>query len=146
MRSYICYTEKGVKKYIYPCNAMSMNKPMKGCVGMYDLTTGYKLPNCRSPCKFAKKLPLKLGEMKMSEEWKADKSQIRTIEESLKKQKGELNIPNSLVSFSINIFNPNTEIWIADDVCINCRAKFRWWNKFFLKLVFGWRVKEIKKK
>lgn len=45
---------------------------------------------------------------------------------------------------SLNLPKSYTEIWIAEDVCINCRAKYHWWNKVFLRLVFGWKVKEIK--
>ena len=39
---------------------------------------------------------------------------------------------------------PNYEIWIADNVVINCNAKPRWWHKVFIKLFFGWKYKKIK--
>lgn len=38
---------------------------------------------------------------------------------------------------------PNTEIWIADDVVIMCRTKYSSWQKFFVELFLGWKVKEI---
>ena len=44
---------------------------------------------------------------------------------------------------------PNCEIWIADDVVIHCRKRFQWWQRFMIKLFFGWKVKmrkrEVKK-
>ena len=45
--------------------------------------------------------------------------------------------------FSIRIpQEPTCEIWIAEDVVIHCRAKPRWWHKFFIELFFGWKYKE----
>lgn len=45
--------------------------------------------------------------------------------------------------FLISSFPPsNYEIWIAEDVVIPCRAKPRWWHKFFIKLFFGWKYKK----
>lgn len=37
--------------------------------------------------------------------------------------------------------NPNTEIWIAENVCIDCNAKYNWWTKFWVKLLLGWKIK-----
>ena len=42
----------------------------------------------------------------------------------------------------ITLPSSNYEIWIAEDVAIHCRAKPRWWHKFFIKLFFGWEYKE----
>jgi len=38
------------------------------------------------------------------------------------------------------------EIWIADDVLIECRApRIKWWHRWFIKILFGWTYKRIKK-
>ena len=39
----------------------------------------------------------------------------------------------------------NTEIWIADDVHIACRAKYKWWQVWLVRLFFGWKVTKVKK-
>lgn len=35
---------------------------------------------------------------------------------------------------------PNLQIWIADNITINCKGKYTWWNRFWLRLLLGWRV------
>lgn len=44
-------------------------------------------------------------------------------------------------------FPPAThEIWIADDFVIHCRLKERFWQKWFIKFFFGWKIKKVKEK
>ncbi len=40
----------------------------------------------------------------------------------------------------------NTDIWIANNVCIRCNANYRWWNRLFVKIFFGWKVKNKEEK
>jgi len=49
------------------------------------------------------------------------------------------------ISSIIDVPKPNTEIWIADNICINCHAKYRWWHRLFVRLFLGWKVKRIDK-
>ena len=39
--------------------------------------------------------------------------------------------------------NPNTEIWIAKDIVINCVARYNWFQKLMVRIVFGWKVKDL---
>ena len=78
------------------------------------------------------------GEQKMSDETTFEESKDLTYSPTYK--------PLGIYSVPINIPKPNTEIWISENVCINCRVKYRWWNKLFLKLILGWEVKEVKRK
>jgi len=39
--------------------------------------------------------------------------------------------------------DPDTEIWIAENLCYRCIGKYTWWNKLFAKLLLGWKIKKI---
>ena len=41
---------------------------------------------------------------------------------------------------------PTDEIWIADDVVIECNAKkVSWWQRKIIKFLIGWEYKKLKK-
>jgi hypothetical protein len=44
----------------------------------------------------------------------------------------------------LTIKKPNIRIYISEDTCINCYGKYNLWQKFWLWLFLGWKVKSIK--
>ena len=38
---------------------------------------------------------------------------------------------------------PNTKIWFADDACYQVTANYKWWQKLFVKVFFGWRIEKL---
>lgn len=39
---------------------------------------------------------------------------------------------------------PNTEIWIAENLVWSVVAKYNWFQKLMARIFFGWKVKDIK--
>jgi len=46
----------------------------------------------------------------------------------------------------LRIEEPNTEIWIASNICINCIVKYNWFQKLMAKFLLGWKIKQLKTK
>jgi hypothetical protein len=39
---------------------------------------------------------------------------------------------------------PDTEIWIAENMCYRCIGKHNWFNILMARLLLGWKIKKIK--
>jgi hypothetical protein len=35
---------------------------------------------------------------------------------------------------------PNTEIWIADNLCYHCISRHNWFTIFMAKILLGWKI------
>ena len=40
---------------------------------------------------------------------------------------------------------PDTTIWIAENVCINCVARYSWFQRMMARVLLGWRVERVRK-
>lgn len=48
---------------------------------------------------------------------------------------------NNIKFRKLKIHKDNTEIWIAENVSINCYANYKWYQKLLIKMLLGWKIK-----